>query len=77
MSSHNPILNNPYSEPKLYYATDNEGNLDYQEICEGRRLFKPDIAVIPTRQTEQKEVFGWNDDQSGLEAHLINLCRRK
>jgi type III restriction enzyme len=77
MSSHNPILNNPYSEPKLYYATDSEGNLDYQEICEGRRLFKPDISVIPTRQTEQKEVFEWNTDEAGYEAHFINLCRKE
>jgi type III restriction enzyme len=77
MSSHNPILNNPYLEPKLFYDTDSEGNLDYQKVCEGRRLFKPDIAVIPTRQTAQREVFEWNADQAGFEAHVINLCRKE
>lgn len=77
MSSDNPILNNPYQEPKLHYATNSEGSLDYSTICKGRRIFKVDSAVIPTRQTGQKEVFEWNDDAEQYQTHLINLCRKE
>jgi len=59
MSADNPILNSPYLEPKLHYDTDSEGSLDYTRIRQGRRIFKADIAVIPTKQTGQKEVFAW------------------
>src|SRR5256885_1543562 len=62
MVSDNPILNSPYDEPKLHYDTDSEGSLDYNKICKGRRIFKPDAAVIPSRQSGQKEIFEWNDD---------------
>jgi type III restriction enzyme len=77
MSSSNPILNNPYLEPKLYYATDSEGNLDYQKVCEGRRQYQPDISVIPARQSEAKELFESNSDNPVHEAHIINLCRKE
>lgn len=30
MSEGNPILNNPYEEPRLHYATNVEGELDYE-----------------------------------------------
>lgn len=76
MTSNNPILNSPYLEPKLHYDTDSEGNLDYSNIVEGRRIFKPDASVIPTRQTGQKEVFEWNDDAVEYGTHPINLCRK-
>lgn len=32
MSSENPILNSPYEEPKLHYATDPDSSLDYNDI---------------------------------------------
>jgi type III restriction enzyme len=77
MSSDNPILNSPYEEPKLHYDTDSEGSLDYNNICKGRRIFKVDSAVIPSRQTGQKEVFEWNDDTEEYKTHIINLCRKE
>ena len=77
MISKNPILNSPYLEPTLHYDTDSEGNLDYNNIVVGRRIFKPDSAVIPTRQTGQKEVFEWNDDAAEYGTHIINLCRKE
>lgn len=77
MNSDNPILNNPYEEPKLHYDTDSEGSLDYSKICDGRRIFKADSAVIPNRQTGQKEVFEWNDDAGEYLTHIINLCRKE
>ena len=77
MISDNPILNNPYEEPKLHYNTDSEGSLDYSSICKGRRIYKPDFAVIPTRQTGQKEIYEWNDDSDSYKSHIINLCRKE
>lgn len=77
MASDNPILNSPYEEPQLHYDTDSEGSLDYNKICKGRRIFKPDSAVIPSRQSGQKEIFGWNDDADEYGTHIINLCRKE
>lgn len=77
MNAENPILNSPYNEPLLHYDTDSEGSLDYTCICKGRRIFKPDAAVIPTRQTGQKEAFEWNDDAAEYISHIINLCRQE
>jgi len=77
MASDNPILNSPYDEPQLHYDTDSEGSLDYNKVCKGRRIFKPDAAVIPSRQTGQKEIFGWNDDAEEYGTHIINLCRKE
>jgi len=77
MSADNPILNSPYYEPKLHYDTDSEGSLDYNRICNGRRIFKVDAAVIPNRQKGQKEVFEWNDDAEDYITHIINLCRKE
>ena len=34
-----PILNNPYEEPRLYYDTDMDGNLDYSHVIDGRWAF--------------------------------------
>ena len=77
MSADNPILNSPYVEPLLHYNTDSEGALDYTDIRKGRRIYKVDSAVIPTRQTGQKEVFEWNDDAGEYLTHIINLCRKE
>jgi type III restriction enzyme len=77
MSADNPILNNPYIEPLLHYNTDSEGALDYTDICKGRRVFKPDLAVIPVKQTAQKEIFEWNEDAEKYTTHIINLCRKE
>lgn len=76
MSTENPILNNPYSEPILHYNTDSEGNLNYSDIRAGRRIFSPDTTVIPSRiagdrpQVEQEQ----NTDDA---MHIINLCRKE
>ena len=73
----NPILNNPYQEPTLYYDTDSDGSLDYNQIRQGRRIFKENASVVPTKQKPQKEIFEWNDDAEGYLTHIINLCRRE
>lgn len=65
MSSENPILNSPYDEPLLHYATDADGSLNYQDIRKGRRIFTPDIQVIPTKQGPQASMFEVNDFSAG------------
>jgi type III restriction enzyme len=77
MSIDNPILNSPYHEPKLHYDTDSAGSLDYNNICKGRRIFKPDGAIMPTKQKGQKEIFEWNEDAADATDHIINLCRKE
>lgn len=77
MSTTNPILNNPYLEPKLHYATDAEGSLNYQDVREGRRIFTTDIQVIPQRQGVQPSMFSVNDDPDRFGTHLINLIRKE
>lgn len=75
MSTDNPILNNPYEEPKLHYATDPDGNLNYSDIRKGRRIFIPDAQAIPSRQGPQSSLFEVNDLISQYGTHLINIIR--
>ncbi len=83
MSSDNPILNNPYLEPKYHYATlatgEEKGALDYNKIVEGRRIFNPDSeGAIPTRQKNaQSSIFEVNDFSEQYGTHIINLCRKE
>lgn len=74
--SQNPILNNPYEEPKRHYATQSDGKLDYEDIRDGRRIFVPvNQSAIPSRAGKQKEVFDVNEEGVKYEAHLINRLR--
>src|SRR3972149_10175559 len=75
MEKQNPILNNPYEEPKKHYATDTDGNLNYADIRKGRRIFTPDIQAIPVRQGPQSNLFEVNDLADQYGGHLINLVR--
>jgi len=77
MNSENPILNNPYDEPKFHYATDSDGSLNYTDKREGRRIFSPDIQVIPTRQGPQSSIYEINDFAAEYGTHIINLCRKE
>ena len=76
MQSNNPILNNPYQEPKLHYHTNQNGELDYVDIIEGRRIFASNINVIPQRQVDQNEIFELNDLHD-FDNHLVNLIRKE
>jgi len=75
--SDNPILNNPYEEPKRHYATDQDGNLNYEQVCKGRRIFIPDIQAMPVRQGPQSALFEVNDLCEEYRDQLINLARRE
>lgn len=83
MSSDNPILNNPYLEPKYHYATlatgEEKGALDYNKVVEGRRIFNPESeGAIPTRQKNpQSSIFEVNDFSEQYGTHIINLCRKE
>lgn len=70
----NPILNSPYEAPGLHYATDGSGNLNYDDIRDGRRIFTPDTPTIPLAQT-QPGMFDINDFATEYRDHLINLAR--
>jgi type III restriction enzyme len=43
----NPVLNNPYEEPRYYYDTDMNGNIDYATVIDGRRPFGYDVNIVP------------------------------
>ena len=75
--SKNPILNNPYEEPTLHYGTNKEGELDYDDIQEGRRLFVPDLNVVPAQEMTQKNLIGTNQMYATYEKQLINLVRKE
>jgi len=77
MSNSNPVLNNPYEEPSLHYATNEAGELDYADIQKGRRIFTPDINVIPLKQGAQKELFTINDFEEEYSSLIINLLRKE
>ena len=51
VSSDNPVLNNPYEEPKYYYDTDLNGNIDYSTVINGRRPFGYDVNIVPNKRT--------------------------
>jgi len=76
METDNPIINNPYEEPTRHYATDKEGSLNYADIRNGRRVYSPDVLVIPAKQGPQQEVFEINDFFAEYEKHLINKVRK-
>ena len=75
MNSDNPILNSPYEEPLLHYSTSPDGSLNYNDIRKGRRIYTPDIQVMPTRQGPQENIFEVNDLKELYNGHIINLCR--
>jgi len=47
MTEGNPILNNPYREPEWHYATNLEGELDYEKSVKGRRMFTGIVQTVP------------------------------
>ena len=52
-SNDNPVLNNPYEEPKYYYDTDMNGNIDYATVINGRRPYGYDVNIVPKKRGDQ------------------------
>lgn len=74
--SDNPILNNPYEEPRFHYDSYSNGNLDYSKILDGRRPYTTNLSVTPSGQ-QNPEIFGASelDDGSDPNARFINHIR--
>lgn len=71
----NPVLNNPYEEPRYYYDTDMNGNIDYQNIINGRRPFGYDVHIVPNKRGSQT-LFSQEDFTSAdPNAEFINTIR--
>lgn len=72
MTGENPILNNPYVEPTLHYATNLNGELDYEDVVKGRRLFNGRVQTIPVQQRGQRDLLEMNDVVSAIHGeHLV------
>ncbi|MDO8543871.1 MAG: DEAD/DEAH box helicase family protein [Opitutaceae bacterium] len=77
MSSNNPILNNPYEEPIAHYATNLDGELDYEKVVPGRRVFTPEIQSVPVRAGAQASLLEVNDAAADYGDLLVNLARHE
>jgi type III restriction enzyme len=78
-SEANPILNNPYEEPLLHYATNLEGELDYSKVEKNRRIFAGALQTIPLPQRRQQEDLLKMQDFAATNygTHLVNLLRKE
>ena len=76
-NNENPVLNNPYEEPRYYYDTDMNGNIDYATIIEGRRAFGYDVNIVPKKRGEQ--TFFSQEDFISVDpnAEFINGIRKE
>jgi type III restriction enzyme len=74
-SPSSPILNGPYQEPVLHYATTPEGNLNYEDRRSGRRIFAPETPQVPLGVQPQVGMFDLNDFAAQYRDHLVNRLR--
>lgn len=78
MAGENPILNNPYEEPRFHYATNLQGELDYSRIETGRRYFTGSIQSIPVPQSSQGDLLTLNElGRTEYGTHIVNLLRKE
>lgn len=76
MSNDNPILNNPYEEPRFHHNVDINGNLDYGSILEGRRPYMGNIQITPNRTSQA--LFNAEDlENDNPDAKFINDLRKE
>lgn len=77
IQSDNPVLNNPYEEPRYYYDTDMNGNIDYETVINGRRPFGYDVNIVPNKRGN-KTIFTQEDFISvDPNAEFINTIREE
>ena len=77
VSSDNPVLNNPYEEPRYYYDTDLNGNIDYSTVINGRRPFGYDVNIVPNKRGS-RTIFSQEDFISvDPNAEFINGIRKE
>ena len=74
MEEKSPILNNPYDEPRWHYAADLDGNLDYNNVLDGRRPYSASIGIAPNRPNNG--LFTYEDvPDADPNADFINSIR--
>lgn len=73
----NPVLNNAYEEPKYYYESDINGNIDYTKIVEGRRPYGYDVNIVPNRRGQQAIFTQGDFVTSDPNAEFINTIRKE
>ncbi len=76
MSEKSPILNNPYEEPRWHYATDLEGNLDYNKVLEGRRPYTASIGIANNKQQNGTNSIN-KAEEANSNASFINSLRKE
>ena len=76
-STDNPVLNNPYEEPRYYYDSDANGNINYEKVIKGRRPYGYDINIVPKKRGQRsmfsQEDFSLEDPNAGF----INTIREE
>lgn len=72
-----PILNSPYDEPRFHFATAQDGNLDYRDRREGRRIFAPDTPQVPLGHATQQSLYDLNELAANYRDYLVNLLREQ
>src|SRR5256884_3647395 len=78
MAEPNPSLNNPYREPEWHYATNLEGELDYEKVEAGRRTFTGELQTIPVPQRAQLSLVELNEFAAREYGnHLVNVLRQE
>ncbi|HMO81522.1 MAG TPA: DEAD/DEAH box helicase family protein [Pyrinomonadaceae bacterium] len=77
--SDNPILNNPYDEPRLHYGQTSDNSLNYEDVRKGRRVFDPNSErqPNPTKKGRQKKLAFPIEPEIDAEKHIINLIRKE
>jgi type III restriction enzyme len=76
-SSDNPILNGPYTEPLLHYATAEDGSLNYEDRRKGRRIFAPQTPQVPLGRQPQGSLYDLNDFAAQYSSHMVNVLREQ
>lgn len=77
VSNDNPVLNNAYEEPKYYYESDINGNIDYMKIVEGRRPYGYDVNIVPNKRGQQTIFTQGDFVTSDPNAEFINTIRKE
>lgn len=75
VAADSPILNSPYDAPSHHYATTVEGELNYNDIRPGRRIFSPQTPQVPLGQQAQTSLYDLNDHAANYQSLLVNLLR--
>jgi type III restriction enzyme len=77
MADSNPILNNPYEEPRFHYATTLDGGLDYEHAKKGRRVFTSEVQGVPIKTGSPKELLPVHESLASHSRLQINRAGKE